>query len=105
MLDWLTDMRLPLQTVEGSIIGPYRIKGTVTRMGEPVDHPRVLLINRSTGNLWNVVLSGAVHGDAVGDYVFDHVRRSGVYSVLAFDSNTEPVNAAISDYVTLDLTP
>lgn len=79
--------------------GHGRIVGTVKNTGSP-DYPvirKVRLLRKRDG-----VLARETWSDAVGNYVFDHIRHDVDYVVLAHD-HTGLYNAVIADSLTPDL--
>lgn len=73
--------------------GTYRIAGTVSRLGVAGKY-RVRLYDQRSG-----IIVREVWSDEAGNYAFNYIA-DGVYYVVAFDHTNNPVNAAISDYVT-----
>lgn len=69
------------------------VHGNVSRLGLNGAY-KVRLYLRANG-----VLYGETRSDAAGAYQFDLVPNEPCY-VIAFDHGDEPVNAAISDYIT-----
>jgi hypothetical protein len=74
--------------------GKGRIAGSVTRLGVPGAH-QVLLYVRGLMTPIRQTLS-----DADGQYAFEYLDQTVSYFVVAFDNTDNPVNAAISDYIT-----
>lgn len=73
----------------------YQVTGNVTRLGLAGAH-RVALINRATCALIATTTSATN-----GSYTFSNVAFIDKgYCLIAFDDGADPVNAAVSDYVT-----
>lgn len=82
----------------GGSYGPAKITGTTTRLGIAGSH-RVYLYRRDTGRL-----VATTRSDAAGTYSFPNLPlRSSAYFVVALDDSGNPVNAAVSDYVSSEL--
>lgn len=80
--------------------GNHKLAGTVDRVGEPGSY-RVMLFRIPEWKLIDVKWS-----DSGGAYAFMYLDDSPKsFLVMAFDHSAEPVNAAISDQVTLEPMP
>ena len=76
----------------------YRVRGTVSRLGIKGPY-RLYLTERLYGRFVATTVS-----DENGNYSFDYVPNVGSsrasYTIIAVDHTGDPLNAAISDYVT-----